>query len=208
MFGTARKLFLATALATAGLAATPAAASTVVDPCSATWVQGGIACVGYYGGNLIRREAGQSTPADVQALLAQLLSGPATNSTGAYNPPYTLNYGTILGAIPSLNGSATATFTGLTLSGLTIVGIHFGNTPDAGGERNTTAFWLLDLGNTRTSTINISSGQGSSGAQVFATGGVAAVPEPGTWALMLLGFGAIGAAMRRRRKTPAMLQLA
>lgn len=27
----------------------------------------------------------------------------------------------------------------------------------------------------------------------------AAVPEPGTWALMLLGFGAIGVAMRRRR---------
>jgi hypothetical protein len=26
-----------------------------------------------------------------------------------------------------------------------------------------------------------------------------AVPEPASWALMLLGFGAIGAAMRRRR---------
>ena len=28
----------------------------------------------------------------------------------------------------------------------------------------------------------------------------AAVPEPGTWAMMLLGFGAMGAAMRSRRK--------
>ncbi len=30
---------------------------------------------------------------------------------------------------------------------------------------------------------------------------VAAVPEPATWAFMILGFGAIGFAMRRRRKT-------
>ena len=30
---------------------------------------------------------------------------------------------------------------------------------------------------------------------------VAAVPEPGTWALMLIGFGLCGAALRRRRKS-------
>jgi hypothetical protein len=34
-----------------------------------------------------------------------------------------------------------------------------------------------------------------------------AVPEPGTWALMLLGFGGIGLAMRRRRR-PALAQIA
>src|SRR5205085_10749766 len=34
-----------------------------------------------------------------------------------------------------------------------------------------------------------------------------AVPEPGTWALMLLGFGGIGMAMRRRRR-PALAQIA
>jgi hypothetical protein len=35
------------------------------------------------------------------------------------------------------------------------------------------------------------------------------VPEPGTWAMMLLGFGAVGFAMRRRsRKQVAMTQLA
>ena len=34
-----------------------------------------------------------------------------------------------------------------------------------------------------------------------------AVPEPATWALMLLGFGGIGLAMRRKRK-PALAQLA
>jgi hypothetical protein len=30
-----------------------------------------------------------------------------------------------------------------------------------------------------------------------------AVPEPATWAMMLLGFGGIGIAMRRRRRTLA-----
>lgn len=32
---------------------------------------------------------------------------------------------------------------------------------------------------------------------------VAAVPEPGTWALLILGFGAVGAAMRRQRQVQA-----
>lgn len=36
----------------------------------------------------------------------------------------------------------------------------------------------------------------------------AAVPEPGTWALMILGFGAIGGAMRRRRGRGAAIRIA
>jgi len=35
----------------------------------------------------------------------------------------------------------------------------------------------------------------------------AAVPEPGTWAMMLLGFGGIGMVLRRRRR-PALAQIA
>jgi hypothetical protein len=36
----------------------------------------------------------------------------------------------------------------------------------------------------------------------------AGVPEPGTWAMMLLGFGSVGMALRARRKTMASAQLA
>lgn len=36
----------------------------------------------------------------------------------------------------------------------------------------------------------------------------AAVPEPGTWVMMLLGFGAIGATMRRGRRVAATPQMA
>jgi hypothetical protein len=34
------------------------------------------------------------------------------------------------------------------------------------------------------------------------------VPEPATWAMMLLGFGGIGMAMRRRRRSQALMQIA
>jgi hypothetical protein len=37
------------------------------------------------------------------------------------------------------------------------------------------------------------------------TASVSAVPEPATWALLILGFGAVGAA-RRRARTPALAQ--
>jgi hypothetical protein len=36
----------------------------------------------------------------------------------------------------------------------------------------------------------------------------AGVPEPGTWAMMLLGFGFVGTALRRRRRTRVLPQIA
>ena len=48
-------------------------------------------------------------------------------------------------------------------------------------------------------TITSSNGFGSLTQLRIAPGTFGAVPEPSTWALMLVGFGAIGASMRRRR---------
>ena len=43
--------------------------------------------------------------------------------------------------------------------------------------------------------------QAYNGLTVIATNGVAAVPEPSTWAMMILGFAGVGAmAYRRSRK--------
>lgn len=50
------------------------------------------------------------------------------------------------------------------------------------------------------------------GLDNFVTNGfgsvVGSVPEPSTWAMMLIGFGAIGASMRRKRRVSAIAQMA
>lgn len=89
------------------------------------------------------------------------------------------------------------------LSGQTVIGLHFGG----GTGYNGTAFWLLDIPN-NTDAITWSSAvqNGISNAGLYYTrapGGSApppAVPEPATWAMMLLGFGAIGVAMRKKQR--------
>ena len=58
-----------------------------------------------------------------------------------------------------------------------------------------------DYGFTPTGTLNGLGFFGSALADNFGTGqAVGAVPEPATWAIMLLGFGFIGGAMRWRRR--------
>jgi hypothetical protein len=69
-------------------------------------------------------------------------------------------------------------------------------------------FWnlsslFLEAG-TYTLTIN---GENRSTGSLGGTVTINAVPEPGTWAMMLLGFGAAGFAMRRRR-APVLAQMA
>ncbi|URD62152.1 DVUA0089 family protein [Sphingomonas sp. KRR8] len=65
-----------------------------------------------------------------------------------------------------------------------------GSFTDVTGNRRTNA-WAFDV-------LNV--------ASVTQVGG--AVPEPGTWALMLIGFGAVGWSMRHRRTAKAVQRLA
>lgn len=211
------------ALAGAALsAAAPAYADTLTgSPCSDFYVnvggQSAIACVGYYNGNLLTGGAGSATPSDVisdlNVLLTDTPNPPGVQDSGAgYSPPYSLNVSTILDAQQGLAGASTFTLAGGTvMSGLTVLGLHFGNSPDS-PDNNVTAFWLFNLvspSNTITLTFPAGTlnGMGSSNVQLYSTG--MPVPEPATWAMMLLGFGGIGLAMRRsRRRKPALMQVA
>ncbi|MBN8815052.1 MAG: PEP-CTERM sorting domain-containing protein [Sphingomonas sp.] len=45
-------------------------------------------------------------------------------------------------------------------------------------------------------------------AQIYSQFATAPVPEPATWAMMIMGFGLMGAAMRRNRKVTARVRFA
>ena len=96
---------------------------------------------------------------------------------------------------------------GETLFGLTIIGAHFGNV--AGPAGNVSVFLLFDFGTEGADFVTLDNVQGFSNAVLYTTGGTPPVPEPATWAMMLLGFGAAGTAMRRsRRRNAQIAQLA
>lgn len=89
----------------------------------------------------------------------------------------------------------------------TIVGNDIFN-PANGNQTNPNTNPLVDLGFTGTDVTNVSYLKFSSTVNAFEIDNLAvAVPEPGTWALMLFGFAGIGMALRRRRR-PALAQVA
>jgi hypothetical protein len=67
------------------------------------------------------------------------------------------------------------------------------------------AFVLYEyLGTDGTGNWAVGGRNGLSHIAFFGTPGTTEAPEPGTWAMMLLGFGAVGGAMRRRRRGTAL----
>jgi hypothetical protein len=80
-----------------------------------------------------------------------------------------------------------------TLSGDTLIGIHKGN-GGRNGFAGTAFFRLDDLNGLDSVTLNLG---GASSAVVY-NPGPGAVPEPASWAMLLVGFGGVGFAMRRR----------
>ena len=80
------------------------------------------------------------------------------------------------------------------LTGPVILGVHFGAANSGAPER--TQFYALNLA-APTTQLFLNTQGFSVGVIIPAIG---SVPEPGTWAMMLLGFAGIGFALRRRQR--------
>lgn len=125
--------------------------------------------------------------------LSVLGGGSATYSLAGLNPR---NIQFDWGSIDSYN-----TLTVNTVNGLTHVIVPGTATfPNAANGNQfadgTNGLFTLMLSNDRVSSVTFASSSNSFELDRFAISG--AVPEPATWALMIMGFGAVGGAMRRR----------
>jgi hypothetical protein len=137
------------------------------------------ACYGFVSGNVL-----DSSSTDVAVQTAALASLGLTFT----------NFNDYLKITP---GNPSFLDFGQPLYGDTVIGIHFGN---GSGVGNSTGFFTFNfLSSVNGITLNI---HAVSDVVLYKTTTVptTAVPEPATWAMMLLGFGAIGFAARRRRK--------
>ena len=175
-----------------------AAAAVISTPASAAVARTGymdnfnpdaIDCNGFYDGNLLSGNAGDVAiqEAAVEDLLGVNIDPFLFNNYPKQSP---------------LNGATTLDF-GTLLLGDVVIGIHFGNGSEVG---NSTGFFLFHFD---TPTGSVSWDIAASSAAVIYGGSPGnEVPEPATWAMMLLGFGVVGFAMRRRRETTALPQIA
>jgi hypothetical protein len=102
--------------------------------------------------------------------------------------------------------SAAVTFTTLTISGGTLSNPMTFSGPSLFNNAYTYAIANLNLG-AGTYQINLA-GTAPPGTTFQGQVNFNAVPEPATWALMLIGFGVMGASMRRRKTRVALPQLA
>ena len=165
---------------------TQASAATALSACTTTdIVDANVeACSGFFAGNIL---SGNSS--NIQAQIDGLAAiGFAFDGDWA---PVELT------KISKLSDGFTYDFDAL-LNGTTFIGIHKGGangsgTPHAG--TNGTAFYRIDANNL--DTIQFAFAGGSS-AVLYSTG-MGAVPEPSTWALLMLGFAAVGFSMRRSK---------
>jgi len=116
-----------------------------------------------------------------------------TGATGKFSSNFNSDLGTVTGVGP---GVLSGFGPGFVLLGNDLLAF----TGTFTGDRFLSVDYLLGVG--------VGSGIESFGPITEASLTAAGVPEPATWALMILGMGAIGGAMRRRQTTKATIRFA
>lgn len=174
-----------------------------------------VACSGYYPGQVM---SGTLPQGDVSTQIAALATLGITGLT-----PQNFNFG----GYPNINLSDSSTSLNFStaMSGLTVIGVHWGNisdpnvpaNPSGSSAHDYTAFFEFNLAPGTTSipilsipgpnNTTLSGAHGLSGAVLYGPA-APSVPEPASWALMMVGFGAAGAALRRTRRAKALTQFA
>jgi hypothetical protein len=182
----------AVGLSTPAMATIEVSAPTAVGCASGPLAPPADKCAGYYDNN----QFSNSNVGAQQSAIDLLL--------GAGN--YTVNWNALVNAGLVVSGSDLTALNNLlaTAGGQVVLGLHWGNVPGDAG--NVSAFYLWN--NATTGSIHLTNTQGYSNAVLYRSV-PAGVPEPATWAMMLVGFAGIGMAMRRgRRATNALMQIA
>jgi hypothetical protein len=111
----------------------------------------------------------------------------------------TNNYGT---GVATFNGSLFNVIAG---SGANLINIAFDISPVVRSGTQFNTAYNATLSGSSVGAFGSATITGGSGTL---RGVSPAIPEPGTWALMLLGFGAVGVSMRRRRSSTMIAQFA
>lgn len=134
-------------------------------------------CVGYFGGNLLNQSHGSTINAALSSL-GVTYSGRFADYFSLTGVAGVTDFAPLLG----------------TLSGLQTIGIHYGNGGGTGSLGNVTAFYQIDFGSADTLKLNV-----PTAASLVLFTRPSAVPETGTWMLMLFGFGAVSLSFRRKQ---------
>jgi hypothetical protein len=131
--------------------------------------------------------------------------GPSTSTPGVIDLSFSgdLVLSFIWGSVDSYNtlefvdsvGNVLASFTGNDIFN-----------PATGDQTDPNTNPLVTFRFDATDTAQLAGMRLTSATNAFEIDNISAVPEPGTWAMMLLGFGAVGFAMRNRKRPQANIK--